>query len=94
MQMLYDKPSRWAYTFQVKAPEYILSSSDVVILRKLTLPPVLSSVRTTRVLAESVRSFRARLGNSGMLKIPFSSTSAPLTQTGNRANLTSRKHAL
>lgn len=31
LQMLYDKPNRWAYTFQVQAAERILSGGSAVI---------------------------------------------------------------
>lgn len=50
--MLYDKPNRWAYTFQVQTAEHILSSGSAVIA--LTDPTIcalqsyacLSRVRT------------------------------------------------
>lgn len=38
--MLYDKPGRWAYSFQVKAAEFILSGGDLVIFRRLTRLPL------------------------------------------------------
>lgn len=89
--MLYDKPSRWAYTFQVKAPEYI---EYIVILRWPTCLPVLLFARVTPVSAEFVHSFSAHRVNSRMLKIPFSSTSVPFTQTGNDTHLSWPKHTL
>lgn len=53
LQMLYDKPSRWAYTFQVKAPECILSGGDVVILQSLTRLPALFCLSELRVSQQS-----------------------------------------
>lgn len=47
----------------------------------------LLSVRVTPVSAEFVHSFSAHQVNSRMLKIPFSSMSAPFTQKGNDTNL-------
>lgn len=94
--MLYDKPSRWSYTFQVITPDSafpseVLSrlnhSSTFTFLTCLPLYLSVSPVRATPVSAESVLSFSLRLSSFNRLKTLFSSMSAQSTQTGKCTHL-------
>lgn len=96
LQMLYDKPSRWSYTFQVITPDSAFPSEALSrfnyssTLTCLTCHPLylsMSPVRATLVSAESVLSFSLLLSSFNRLKTLFSSTSALSTQTGKCTHL-------